>query len=255
MVMENHNMLNHFTFIALKGVQLWQFLSHIFPARKGTCADNTSFLFLLIVLGLHFLQLQFSVCCCHSNAGGLIVWYQSKHWKVGDCPPNQFLLLNSQNIVMLYHFGGNSQNIARFHYFWGNSQNIARFHNWWGNSQIIARFQFFLGNSQNNAWFYNCLGNSQIPLFFWETTRILIVRVHNFWGNNQNIARFYDFWGLDDCACVALALYCNVFTVKHSFIVFRIFNNKQSGSMKLWGEMVVITKMCAVKNPNIQNVL
>ena len=206
MVMENHNMLNHFTFIALKGVQLWQFLSHIFfPARKGTCADNTSFRFLLIVLGYIFLQHQFSVCCCHSNAGGLIVWYQSKHWKVGDCPPNQFLLLNSQNIVMLYHFGGNSQNIARFHYFWGNSQNIARFH--------------------------NC------------------------WGNNQNIARFYNFWGLDDCACVALALYGNVFIVKHSFIVFRIFNNKQSGSMKLWGEMVVITKMCAVKNPNIQNVL
>ena len=54
MVMENHNMLNHFTFIALKGVQLWQFLSHIFQARKGTRAVNTSYLFLLIVLGYVF---------------------------------------------------------------------------------------------------------------------------------------------------------------------------------------------------------
>ena len=71
MVMENHNMLNHFTFIALKGVQLWQFLSHIFPARKGTWAVNTSYLFLLIVLGYIF---------CSSNSVFAVVIQTPAVW-------------------------------------------------------------------------------------------------------------------------------------------------------------------------------
>ena len=164
---------------------------------------------------------------------------------------------NSQNIAGFHYcfgkqpeycqiplFLGNNQNNVRFHNFWGNNQNIARFLNCWWNSQNTVSFHYFLGNNQYIVRFHNVWGNNQN-----------IARFQNCWENNQNIARFYNFWGLDDCARVALALYCNVFIVEHSFIVFRIFNNKQSGSMKLWGEMVVITKMCAVKNPNIQNVL
>ena len=164
---------------------------------------------------------------------------------------------NNQNNVRFHNFWGNNQNIVRLHNFWGNNQNIARFRNCWWNSQNTVSFHYFLGNNQYIARFQNCWWNSQnIAGFhnFWGNNQN-IARFQNCWENNQNIARFYNFWGLDDWARVALALYCNVFIVEHSFIVFRIFNNKQSGSMKLWGEMVVITKMCAVKNPNIQNVL